>query len=296
AALRVATPGPVAPPLLLGPAAVPGPRPAHRGLGPADGLGDLIDPHAQLTGDEALVAGPDRRVSDGSDDGGGGAHRAHAALDRREVEARDRLRDRELKEGPARLDEVADGSLALLLAQVRGIAPGRLHRDEGLRDEALLQLERLEGGLLPGLVAVEGEDDLAGAGRLIPQQSADDLRVILAERGAARRDRLAHPGQVGGHDVRVPLDDDDPLRSRDLPLREVETVEHLRLPVERRLRGVEVLGALIVLVELPGAEADRSARDVADRPHDAAPEPVVDAAPALRDEARGRDLLRREAA
>src|SRR5690606_23386437 len=173
---------------------------------------------------------------------------------------------------------------------------GRLDRDEGLRDEALLQLERLEGGLLPRLVPVEGEDDLAGAARLVPQQPADDLRVLLAEGGAARRDGLAHPGQVGGHDVRVPLDADDPLRPRDLPLREVEAVEHLRLPVERRLRGVEVLGPLVVLVELPGAEANRAARDIADGPHDAAPEPVVDAAPSLRDEARGRDLLRREAA
>src|SRR5699024_3599877 len=214
----------------------------------------------------------------------------------RQVEARDRLRDRELEERSTALDEVADCRVPGLLPQIRGIATVRLDRDEGLRDEALLQLERLERGLLPGLVAVEREDALAGPGGLVAQQTAHDLRVLLAERGAAGRDRLPHAGQVGGHDVRVVLDDDDALRLRDLALREVQAVEHLRLVVERGLRGVEVLGALVVVVELARAEADRAPRDVPDGPEDAAAEAVVDTAAPLRHETRGRDLLRREAA
>src|SRR5699024_5530633 len=157
------------------------PRAARGGLGAADGLGDLVDPHPQLAGDEAFVARSDRRVADGGDDGCGRPHGPHAAFDGRQVEARDRLRDRELEERSTALDEVADCRVPGLLPQIRGIATVRLDRDEGLRDEALLQLERLERGLLPGLVAVEREDDLAGPGGLVAQQTAHDLRVLLAE-------------------------------------------------------------------------------------------------------------------
>ena len=103
-------------------------------------------------------------------------------------------------------------------------------------------------------------------------------------------------GQVRGHHVGVALDDHGLLVLRDVLAREVDAVEHLALLVERRLRGVEVLRALVVVVELAGAEADDVAGGVADRPDQAAAEPVVDAAlPAARDEAALDELVVGEA-
>ena len=81
------------------------------------------------------------------------------------------------------------------------------------------------------------------------------------------------------------------MLARDVALGEVESVEHLRLLVDRRLGGVEVLRAVVVVEEAPSAEADDLTGDIADGPHHAAAEAVVDSALPLRDEARGRELL-----
>src|SRR5699024_2174454 len=123
----------------------------------AGGLGGLVHAGPQATGHEPFVPGPQRSIADGGHDGGRSAHRPDAPLHGREVEAGDRLRDRELEERSAALDEVADGRVPLLGPQVRRVAASRLDRDERLRDEALLQLERLERGTLARFVAVEGE-------------------------------------------------------------------------------------------------------------------------------------------
>src|SRR5690606_42099812 len=47
---------------------------------------------------------------------------------------------------------------------------------------------------------------------------------------------------------------------RDVLLRQVDAVEDLGLLVDRRLGGVEVLGAVVRVVQLAGAEADDVAR------------------------------------
>src|SRR5699024_11119578 len=65
---------------------------------------------------------------------------------------------------------------------------------------------------------------------------------------------------------------------------------------DRGLGGVEVLGPLVVFQQAPRAEADGVAGDVTDRPHQTAPETVVDAAPALRDQPAGGQLRLGEAA
>src|SRR5690606_31833924 len=72
---------------------------------------------------------------------------------------------------------------------------------------------------------------------------------------------------------------------------EVEPVEHLRLLVDRRLGGVQVLGAAVVVEQPTRAEPDDLPGDVADRPHYAAAEAVVDAALTLREESGGGELL-----
>src|SRR3546814_18719868 len=63
-------------------------------------------------------------------------------------------------------------------------------------------------------------------------------------------------------------------------------VQHLRLAVDRCLGGVEVLGTVVVVVELSRAAPDDLAGDVTNGPPEPTPEPVIHAALALRDEAR----------
>src|SRR6185312_13287940 len=60
--------------------------------------------------------------------------------------------------------------------------------------------------------------------------------------------------------------------------------------VDRRLGGVEVLGALVVIQEPARAEAEGLAGDVADRPDEPAAEAVIGAAVALAGEASGEEL------
>ena len=96
----------------------------------------------------------------------------------------------------------------------------------------------------------------------------------------------------------VAFDDDHAagVAAGDVALGQVETVEHLRLLVDGRLGGVQVLRALVVVVQLARAEADRLTGDVADRPHQASAEAVVHAASLVRGDQPGRgQLLAREA-
>jgi hypothetical protein len=60
----------------------------------------------------------------------------------------------------------------------------------------------------------------------------------------------------------------------DVALGPLDAVQHRALLVERCLRGVEVLGARVVVHELARAEADDVAGDVADRPDQPPVEPV----------------------
>ncbi len=118
--------------------------------------------------------------------------------------------------------------------------------------------------------------------------------MVDAECGAARRDRRRDAGEVARHDIGVALDHDDAVRLRDVAPRQVEPVQHLRLAVDRRLGGVQVLRPLVVVEEAPSAEADGLAGDVADRPHQPTAEAIVDAAVALRHETGCRELIGRE--
>lgn len=109
--------------------------------------------------------------------------------------------------------------------------------------------------------------------------------MVAAERRAAGRDGGGDPGQVAGHDVGVALDDDRPAALGDVLLGEVDAVQDLGLPVDRGVGRVQVLRAVVRLVQLAGAEADDLAADVADRPHETAAEAVDGAAAALLGEA-----------
>lgn len=119
--------------------------------------------------------------------------------------------------------------------------------------------------------------------------------MVAAEGRAAGRDRGRHAGEMAGHDVRVALDDDRAGHLGDVLLREVDAVEDLGLLVDRGVGRVEVLRAVVRLVELAGAEADDLAADVADGPHQAAAEAVDGSAAALLGEAGEQELLVGEA-
>ena len=152
-------------------------------------------------------------------------------------------------------------------------------------------VEGAKRGLLTGRVAVEREDDLAGERVVVHEQPARYLDVGGAEGGAARGDGGADAGEVARHHVRVPLDHDGLLLRADRLAREVDPVEHLGLLVQQALGGVQVLWSVVIVEQLAGAESDRVAGQIADRPHEPTSEPVVHAALAARDEAAGQQLV-----
>ena len=100
---------------------------------------------------------------------------------------------------------------------------------------------------------------------------------------------------MAGHHIGVALDDDPALLLGDLLARKVDAVEHLALLVERGLGRVQVLGALVIVEELAGAEPDDITAEIANRPDEPAPEPVVDAPVALAHEPPGHELCIGEA-
>ena len=297
--------GPAAPPGAYAPAAPPawrspgsGPAAvrcswagARRDRGPAylrAGLLDVDPDHPGELAGERLDLGP---VADRGDQLGGLAQRVDAAVGPVEVVAGDHVGEHEAVERDPAGDQLAHRGVAGLEPQVAGVEAVGLDRDVGLADEVLVAVERPQRGLLAGLVAVEGEDDLAAELVVVVQQPAQHPAVLLAEGGAAGRDRGRHAGEVAGHHVGVALDDDRLAGARDLAAGQVDAVEHLALLVDRGLGGVEVLRLDPVVVEDPArTEADRLAGGLADRPEQPAAEPVVVAALALRDEPGGDQL------
>ena len=202
--------------------------------------------------------------------------------------------DDELEQRHPSGQQARDARIPLLHAQVAGVQATGVDGHEGLGGEALVLGVGPQRGLLTGRVTIEGEDDLASSGLApltgdhprrrvvhIPQQAAHHPHVVRTEGGPARGHGRGHPGQVGGHDVGVALDDDDPVGAGDLPLGQVQPVEDLALVEDGGLGGVEVLGALVLLRELARPEADGGSGDVPDGPDEAAAEAVVDAAPVL---------------
>lgn len=181
----------------------------------------------------------------------------------------------ELEERGTTRDEITYCRVPLLEAQVARIHPVRSHRDERLAGELLVSREGLHRGGLTGGVPVEGVDDLAAPELVVHQQPTQEREVLVTESGTARGDRRLDSRQVHGHDVGVALDDDGLMPLGDVLLRQVEAEQHLRLLVQQRLRGVDILSRHRVVVEdLACAEADDVTGQVADGPQQSTVEPV----------------------
>ena len=237
------------------------------------GLVDVDADHAGELAGEGVDLG---LVADRGDQPRALAHGVDPAVGAVEVVLGDHVGQHEPVERHPAGDQLAHRGVALLDAQVARVEPVGLDGDVGLGDEVLVAAEGAQRGLLPGGVAVEGEDHLAAELLVVVQEAPQHPGVVVAEGGAAGGDGGGDAGEVAGHHVGVALDHDGLARAADVAAGEVDAVEHLALLVDRRLGGVEVLGLDPVVVEdPPGAEADGVAAGVADRPQQPAAEPVV---------------------
>ena len=233
---------------------------------------------AHPAGELAGVLVPQRRIADVGDHRHGAAEGVDAALGVVQIVLGEHRTDRELEHRHPRRHQVTHRGVPTLLAEVARILAGRGHRDERLAGELLVPRERPQGGLLAGLVTVEGVDDLAAEIIVIEHQAPQRRQVVLAERGATRGHGGRDPGRVHGHDICIALDHHRATLGGDVPLGQIQTEQHLGLLVEHRLGRVHVLAQLVVLEQLSCAEADNLAGQVADGPQQAAMEPVDEGA------------------
>ena len=180
----------------------------------------------------------------------------------------------ELEQRGSARNQIAQRTVSGFQSQVARVHAVGGHRDERLPGQVLFAVERLDRRRSTGLVAVEHVDQFAAKEVVVHHESPQHRQVFVAERGAARRHRGRHPGQMHGHHVGVALDDDRLMALGDVPLGVVEAEQHRRLLVQHGLGGVDVLRFVLVVVEQPAcAEADDLAAGHPDRPQ----QPTVEA-------------------
>ena len=229
-------------------------------------------------------------VADASNDGSRRTQSFHAPFCGAQIKLTQNGTDHELKKWRPRVHQLHNGAFSLSHAEFTGVHAIGFNRDEGLGCEVLVHFECAKGGFLSCRVTIEGEDHFSTVGfpiaednssgtvRTVSQKPADNFYVVFTKSGTATCDRISHTGCVGSHDVRVAFDDNDLTVSCNFFLRKIEAIEDLRLVIDRGFRGVEVLWRFLVLVvQTPGAKADRRTRNVTDWPHEPAAETIVEA-------------------
>ena len=163
----------------------------------------------------------------------------------------------ELEQRGSPRHQIAQRAVAGLQPQIARVHAVGGDGDERLSGQVLFAVERLERRRASGRVTVEHVDQFTAKEVVVHHESAQHRQVLVAERGAAGRDRGGHPGQVHRHHVGVALDDDGLVPLGDVALGQVEAEQHRRLLVQHRLGGVDVLGFHRVVVEQPArAEPD----------------------------------------
>ena len=170
------------------------------------------------------VPGAQALVLDLGHDRGRLVQRRELTFRRVQVVPAEHALDRKLEQRDPAGDQVAHGPVAVGQPQVARVEAVRLDGHVGLSGELLLHAERALRGPLAGRVAVEGKDHLARERVRVHDEAAQHLDVVLAERGAAGGHRGRYAGQVAGHHVGVPLDDDRLPALRDLALGQVRPV------------------------------------------------------------------------
>ena len=192
-----------------------------------------------------------------------------------EVVAADRTPDHVLDERLRAAGELAQSVAAVSADEVRRVqAPGEDQddrpgpgRSRGTRTRARRRARRPRLSRTPAPSVV---------------RTARPAGAALAERGAARRDRVGHAGACHRDDIGVALDQEDLAASRDGALRPVEVVEDL-VAVDGRLGRVHVLRALVAATgQHARADPDGPPRQVVHRERDPAPEAVADVPPLSR--------------
>ena len=146
-------------------------------------------------------SGPQRPVLDLRDQRRRLAQRGDPALGGIEVVAREHRTQRERDQRLAAGDQVAHRGVALGQPQLARVHVVRADRDERLGDEPLVVVERPQRRLLPGRVAVEREDDLAGQACRCPS-AAGAARRCGRRRTPCRRSRRRSARRRGGRPSR----------------------------------------------------------------------------------------------
>jgi len=109
--------------------------------------------------------------------------------------------------------------------------------------------------------------------------AAEHGHLLLSESGSAGGNHVLDAAEKDGDAVHLALNEEGELMLTDGGAGLVEIEEDVSLGVERRLRGVDVLGAgFIASFEGAGGEGDDAAALVGDGKHDALAEAVVDGA------------------
>ena len=243
---------------------------------PADLRTYVVDVDPDRRGDLARERVDLRSVADRRDESGSLRRRVDPLVGAVEVVLAGDVGEYEAVQRHPLGDQLTYGSVTLLQPEIARVETLALDRDVRLGNKLLVALEGAHRGVLAGFVAVEGEDDLATELVMVEHQSAQNARVVGAERRATRRDRGRHTGLVAGHHIGVTLDDDGLRCLRDRPSGEVDAVQDLALLVDRCLGCVEVLRLDAVVVEQPPrTEPDDISGDIADRPDQPTAEPVV---------------------
>ena len=169
----------------------------------------------------------------------------------------------------------------------------------------------MDGGLLPGRIAIESEydartqcltfdlqrsDQLYGSQRIIGNQTPHDFGMFGTERSTASGYGGIDAGQMHGHHIGVAFDDHHLTLLHDRGFCHIDAVQHLVLAIQLRIGGIDVLRVdRVILIQLARAETKRTACRIANRPSHTPAKIIVDAVLTLTRKARIEHLLLREA-
>ena len=173
---------------------------------------------------------------------------------------------------PDAVVEVALGLPEPLLeavGRIGRILPRREHDDADLEALAVRPLHAAQRRILAGRVGVEAEIQTL-------RQPRELAEMVLGQRRSHRGDDRLEPCLPQRDHVGVALDDHRPVLLRDRRPGEVEPVENSALLEQLALGRVDVLSLeRVVVVELPGLEADHPAARIREREHQPRREVVV---------------------